>query len=121
MNIHKLILLLAIPQIACMTTIPIMPTPEPTGTATNKAYLVQTSEPESGAVFEPQEQPTATAQSLCVTAIQAVNIRQQPSADSIIIGWLMNGEQVEAQSQSGLWTSTTAGFVKSEYLGECKQ
>ena len=63
---------------------------------------------------------TKSASSGTVYAVQGVNIREQASADSDIIGSLQTGESVARTSNDGEWSCITIngvkGYIKSDYL-----
>jgi uncharacterized protein YgiM (DUF1202 family) len=80
----------------------------------------------SGAVFELTETPAADSD-MCaqVSAIVAVNLRHEPSAERgiQIIRALTHGELVTIHKQIAGWSAVTTsqgedGYVKAEYLTE---
>lgn len=81
------------------------------------------AEPESGAVYYPDEHPTTCAQ---VTAY-ALHLRDRDTADARIIGWLTSGDIVTVLSTANPdWWRISAneqiGYARSTYLekADCK-
>jgi uncharacterized protein YgiM (DUF1202 family) len=90
-------------------------TPTPTATRT----AMQTSEPESGAVFEI---PTPKRTCAIVTAVQSLNLRKEPSEKSSAIYWLPTKTNVLVIGKVGAWWKVQAdgysGYAKADYLQE---
>lgn len=72
--------------------------------------------------------PTAENARLCVTAVEAVNLRPSPTTENFI-AVLRNGQQiVDLGGRDGSWmfvqvdeAGKKRGWVKTEYVGKCKK
>jgi uncharacterized protein YgiM (DUF1202 family) len=53
---------------------------------------------------------------LMMTAKGDVNIRLEPSADSRVLGWLLEGQGIEVISIADGWAKTPRGYIKAEWL-----
>lgn len=124
---RKLILILALAQIACLQTTIASTAEKSDGTsapsAVPAAFLSQ--EPESGAVIDlaslqtpiPDPRKCAT-----VTAIEALHLRTEPSEKAVVIGWLKAGQVVTVRIQEPDWWMVEAegrtGYARAAYLKE---
>lgn len=125
-NIYLLILPLMLASLACLQTT-ITATPDPIATISEPSASPQSAslqEPDSGAVFEPvTPEPHKCAK---VTAIQSLNLRQEPSEKSRVIYWLQAMQQVTIIERESNWWMVSAdgrtGYAKADYLTEteCK-
>ena len=109
---------LSLTSLACLQTAMIAQSPT-TATPTNTAIQMQTSEPESGAVYE-----IITPARTCatVTAIQSLHLREKPDINSIVISWLPAKTNVLVIGKVGAWWKVSAdgytGYAKADYLQE---
>jgi len=120
-----LTLVLSLASVACLqsATLAQSPTdPAPTKTAIPQ----QTSEPESGAVFEIPAPETAIPAKTCaiVTAVQSLNLRELPSEKSKAISWLPADTIVTVIGTVGDWwkieSAVDTGYARAQYLQETK-
>lgn len=120
------ILALSLASLACLQTAIVADSPPEAPTQT--AMLQETSEPESGAVFEPETWNVEPETRTCaiVTAIQSLNLREQPSEKAIVINWLQAKQIVQIIGRVGDWWKVEAdgrtGYARAKYLQEteCK-
>lgn len=119
MNIKLSLILLALAQIACITTGANAATiqPEPTYANTATPVSMQTEEP-AGAVFEISEQVQQCAR---VNA-NALHLRTNANEQSQVITWLDHGETVRVLAKGAEWwtiqAGTRTGFARALYLTE---
>lgn len=112
--------MLMITSLACLQTAMIAESPtDPAPTKT--AILQQTSEPDSGAVYEI---PTQGQKQTCaiVTAVQSLNLRELPSEKSKAISWLPANTIVIVVGRVGDWWKVESavgdGYARAQYLKE---
>lgn len=108
---------LACLQTAMISEIPTDPAP------TKTAVLQETSEPESGAVFEPDTwNVEPETQCAIVTAVQALNLRAEPSEKANVTYWLPADKIVKVIGRVGDWWKVEAdnrtGYARADYLQE---
>jgi len=117
----RLIILLALASLACMTTVEPYATypadPTPTQTA-----ILQTEESASGAVFEIENQKSQIKNCAIVIAIESLHLRAEPSEKSQVLKYLYHGDPVKVLAREQKWWSVQAenntGWAKAEFLAE---
>jgi uncharacterized protein YgiM (DUF1202 family) len=79
------------------------------------------SEIESGAVLEIQT-PALAHTCATVTAVQTLNLRELPNADSTVLAWLPHETIVVVIGRVGEWwkveSAVGTGYAKADYLQE---
>ncbi len=116
-----LLVILSLASLACLQTAMVADIP---AAPTQTAMQIQTSEPESGAVYQLDTPETASLDVTCatVTAIFSLTLRAEPSENSNAIYWLPAQSKVQVTGTVGAWWQVSAdgytGYAKADYLQE---